>query len=355
VRPKSPFSRHSIILAEPAATERACRADDIIAPFRPAVFRFRELPMDRLHAMRVFTQVVEAGSFSRAAQALDLPAPSVSRLVQSLEAHLSARLLNRTTRSVTVTDDGLAYYDRCLRVLGEIDDMEADLGRSRRAVGGRVRISLPSSIARGIFIPALPAFLADYPDIRLDLSISDRPVDLVKEGIDCAIRVGEVALDGVVGKRAGKVQRLVCASPSYLARHGEPTTPAGLRQHVAVNYMSQATGRILPWEFVLDGAPHRVQPKGTLTVNDADAYVECGVNGLGIVHASTYLLLHHLKAGTLVPILTGYQAEPRVVHVIHMPNRHLPRKTRVFIDWFCDVFRRHEAAFREATAEAAVN
>ncbi|RKP55962.1 LysR family transcriptional regulator [Pararobbsia silviterrae] len=294
--------------------------------------------MDRLFAMKVFVRVVETGSFTRAAQALDLPGPTVSRLVQSLEAHLGARLLSRTTRSVKATEEGLAYYERCIQVLNEIEDMEADLGHSRRVASGRVRVSLPTSIAKHVLIPSLPEFFAAHPDVRIDLVISDRPVDLVSEAIDCAIRVGELNNEGVVSRTAGEVWTRVCASPAYLERYGEPKTLAELHDHIGVNYISQVTGRVRPWSFVIDGKPHAVQMKSLVTVDDADAYVECGVAGLGIVSSSSYLLQRHTRTGALKRILTQYKISPRPIHVIYMPNRHLPRKTRVFIDWFCEMY-----------------
>ncbi|WP_414444600.1 LysR family transcriptional regulator [Burkholderia sp. 22PA0106] len=294
--------------------------------------------MDRLFAMKVFVQVVDTGSFSKAALALNLPAPSVSRLVQSLEAHLAVRLLNRTTRSVRLTDDGRAYYERCVRVLDDIDEMEAGVGRSRRSASGRVRVSLPGSVAKGVLIPALPAFVAAYPDVTIDLVVSDRPVDLVGESLDCAIRVGNVISDEVVSKRAGDAWNIVCASPAYLAAHGEPATLDNLQQHIGVHYISQVTGRVQPWDFSVDGNPHALRMKSVVTVDDADAYVACGVAGLGIVCGSFYSLRPQLESGGLRRILAQYEVSPRPVHVIYRPDRHLPRKTRVFIDWFCGIY-----------------
>lgn len=296
--------------------------------------------MDRLFAMKVFVRVVESGSFSKAAAALDMPGPTVSRHVQSLEAHLGTRLLARTTRRVTVTDDGLAYYDRCVQVLGEIDDMEADLGKARDTPTGRIRVSLPTAVAKHIVIPALPEFVDAYPDVRIDLVMSDRPVDLAGEGFDCAIRVGKLHNEGVVNKRVGEVWNMVCAAPDYLERHGEPKTLADLKHHIGINYISQATGRVLPWDFLVDGEPYPVQMKSVLTVNDADAYISCGLAGLGIVSGSSYILHAHTASGELRQILTRYNVKPRPINIIYAPNRHLPRKTRLFIDWFVDVYPR---------------
>ncbi|MEX3969670.1 LysR family transcriptional regulator [Paraburkholderia caribensis] len=295
--------------------------------------------MDRLFAMKVFVRVVETSSFSRAAQALNLPAPTVSRLVQSLEAHLGARLLSRTTRSVKATDDGLSYYERCVQVLNEIEDMDASLGKARRAPAGHIRVSLPASVAKAVLIPSLPVFISSYPEIQMDIVTTDRPVDLVGEGFDCAIRVGNVINENVAVIRIGQVWNNICASPDYIERNGEPESLEDLRDHVGINYVSQISGRPVPWDLVTGGKSNYIQMKSTITVNDADACVACALAGLGLVSASWYSMRSYAQKGALKHVLRQYRVTPRPISLIYMPNRHLPRKIRVFIDWFSSTFK----------------
>src|SRR6185369_4018657 len=186
--------------------------------------------MDRLSAMQVFVRVVETGSFTKAADSLAMPKPTVTKLVQGLESHLRAKLLNRTTRRVTVTSDGAAYYERAVRLLGDLDEMDASLSSAQAATRGRLRIDVGSSAARLIIIPALPDFHARYPDIQLDLGVGDRPVDLVSENVDCVVRGGELHDQSLVARRIGEIQFITCAAPSYLARHGVPTHPSDLER-----------------------------------------------------------------------------------------------------------------------------
>jgi LysR family transcriptional regulator for bpeEF and oprC len=296
--------------------------------------------MDRFAAMRVFARVVEAGSFVKAADSLQLPAPSVSKIVQALEAHLGARLLNRTTRSISITEDGEMYFQRCLRVLAEVDDMEAELTHAKLNPKGKLKVNLPALMARATVIPALPEFFALYPDIEIEMGLSDRQVDIVEEGVDCVIRVGELEDSGLVAKRIGNMARVTCAAPSYLAKYGEPNTPGELRHHIGVNYVSSNTGRVRGWDFVINDKTEVFDMKGMIAVNDADAYVTCGLHGLGIVKGPRYTLAPYLAKGSLHEILKDYPSPPRPVSILYSPNRHLPRKIRVFVDWITDVFAR---------------
>jgi LysR family transcriptional regulator, regulator for bpeEF and oprC len=226
--------------------------------------------MDRFLAMKVFARVVEAGSFSKAADALRLPPASVSRTLQALEAHLGARLINRTTRSISITEDGEAYYERCVRVLGEVDDMEASLSHSKLSPKGNVKVSLPQVMAKSTIIPALPKFFEAYPDIGVELVLTDRQVDLVEEGVDCVVRVGAVGDVGLVAKRIGAYSQITCASPGYIAQYGEPGTLDDLDRHLAIGYVLNNSGRVRNWEFVVDGEPRTFVMKLKIAVNDGD-------------------------------------------------------------------------------------
>jgi LysR family transcriptional regulator for bpeEF and oprC len=296
--------------------------------------------MDRFLAMKVFARVVEAGSFSKAADALRLPPASVSRTLQALEAHLGARLINRTTRSISITEDGEAYYERCVRVLGEVDDMEASLSHSKLSPKGNVKVSLPTVMAKNTIIPALPEFFAAYPDIGVELLLTDRQVDLVEEAVDCVVRVGAVGDVGLVAKRVGAYTQITCASPGYIEKHGEPVSLDDLEEHLAVGYVLNNSGRVRNWEFVVDGETRIVAMKHKIAVNDGDSYIAAGVTGLGLIQSSSYTLDPLIGSGALREVLKEYPSYPRVVSVLYASNRHQPRRVRVFIDWVAELYGR---------------
>ncbi|TAM50465.1 MAG: LysR family transcriptional regulator [Paraburkholderia sp.] len=294
--------------------------------------------MDRFVAMKVFARVVESHSFVKAAESLHMAAPQVSRIVQALEAHLGARLLNRTTRSISVTDDGEAYYQRCMRVLAEVDEMEAELTHAKLNPKGRLKVNLPALVAKLIIIPALPDFFEQYPDIEIEMGLSDRQVDIVEEGVDCVIRTGELEDSGLVARRLGNMRRVTCASPAYLERYGEPKTIDDLREHIGVNYVSSNTGRVRSWDYMVGGRIETVDMRGMIAVNDVDAYVSCGLHGLGLLKTAIFPIARHLESGELKEILTGYCSPPRAISIMYARNRHLPRKVRVFADWVQALF-----------------
>lgn len=297
--------------------------------------------MDTLQAMRVFVRIVEAGSLTRAADSSGMSMPTVSKLLQTLEHHLGCKLMNRTTRKVSLTEDGHAYYQRCVNVLSEIDDMEASLSRAKVAPKGRLKINLPTALAKHLVIPALPEFVAQYPDIHIELGLTDRQVDVIGEGVDCVVRVGALADSGLVAKRIGSMTTCVCASADYLARYGTPMMIADLDQHVAVNYISGDTGRPRIWEFLVDGETKSVPMRGAVSVNDADAYVACVLAGLGLGKTALYLVEPYLRDGRLQEVLRPFNAKPRPVSLLYVPNRHLPQKLKLFIDWINALFAKY--------------
>ena len=299
--------------------------------------------MDRFLAMKVFVRVVESGSFSKAADALRLPPASVSRTVQALEAHLGARLLNRTTRSISITEDGEVYYERCVRVLGEVDDMESVLSRSKLSPKGTVRVSLPALMAKSTIIAALPEFFAAYPDIRVEMILTDKQVDIIEAGVDCVIRVGAVGDIGLVAKTIGRYSQITAAAPSYLEKYGEPNTLEDLEHHLCVDYLVSKTGRVRSWEFVVDGETRTIALGAMLAVNDADSYVACGIAGLGLIQASSYTLSSFLESGALREVLQAYPSYPRVVSILYAANRHQPRRVKVFIEWIAEVYKRQSS------------
>ena len=296
--------------------------------------------MDRFRAMQVFLRVVDTGSFTRAAETLDMPRATVTTAVQSLEAHLGVRLLQRTTRRVSVTPDGDAYAARCRLLLEELEQAEA-MFSPRQVPAGRLRISLPSRPARLLIVPALRQFCERYPQVELEISISDRPVDLIQEGLDCALRVGSLPDSSLVARRIGSMAEISCASPDYLARFGTPRTPADLASHQAVNYHAARTGRVLPWEYVVNGQCHEIVLPGTLTVDNAEAYFAAALAGFGLVQVPLYTAAPHLENGELVEVLPAYRPLPSTVSVVYPHSRHLSPRVRVFADWLEETLQRH--------------
>ncbi|WP_219909774.1 LysR family transcriptional regulator [Pseudoduganella armeniaca] len=309
--------------------------------------------MNKLQAMEVFVQVVDAGGFSRAADAMQLPKATVSTLIQQLETALSVKLLHRTTRQVTVTADGAAYYERCLRILTDVKDAEESLSRTRLSPSGRLRVDAPTGLASSILVPALPAFFERYPDIQLELGCSDRLVDLIEEGVDCAVRGGTLADSTLIARRVGVLNMLTCASPAYLAQYGTPHHPRELERHRCVNYFSAKTGKIYDWDFTRDGERIQIPLPGVIAVNDSTAYVEAGLAGLGVLQMTDYLLRDHLATGRMVQILPDWVSDPIPINIVYPQNRHLSTKVRVFVEWVAELFDSHPSMRVRALAPNA--
>jgi DNA-binding transcriptional LysR family regulator len=298
--------------------------------------------MDQIQSMRVFARVVEAGTFTRAAESLGLPKGTVTRLVQHLEARLKVRLLNRTTRRVTVTPDGAAYYERTSRLLNDLDDIEASMSNARVNPSGRLRVDVGTSVARLILIPALPDFYVRYPDNQLDLGVSDRPVDLVTDNVDCVIRGGELLEQSLVARRVGNMPLVTVASPAYLRRHGTPAHPSELEdRHTTVNYFSSRTGRPYANLFEKDGETLEISGRYQLSVNEANAALAAVLAGLGVGQIGLFGAAEHLERGELVQVLAAWTHPPIPLHIVYPPNRHLSAKVRAFVEWATELFARH--------------
>jgi LysR family transcriptional regulator for bpeEF and oprC len=302
--------------------------------------------MDRLQAMAVFVRVVESGGFTRAAEVLRMPKATVTTLVQQLEAHLGVKLLNRTTRRVNVTPDGAAYYERCARILAEVDDTETALRRTNGAVSGRLRVDVPATFGRRVLMPALPDFIARYPDVRLEVGCGDRPVDLIEEGVDCVVRGGDPGDESLVARRVGELEFVCCATPAYLAAHGVPEHPRDLAQHRCVNYFSSKTGRLFPWDFSRDGERIELSVEGPVAANDGEAYMAAGLAGLGVFQAVLLDIAEPLAAGSVRRVLADWRIDPLPVFVMYPRNRHLSAKVRAFVDWVGDLLERRTAMQR---------
>ena len=296
--------------------------------------------MDHLQAIRIFTRVVETGGFGRAALSLKMPNATVSKWVKSLEKHLGVKLLERSTRSVSVTTDGAAYYERTRHLLSELDDIEATLGRAQANPCGVLRVDMGGSTASGILIPALPAFRERYPDIQVQLSVTDRTVDLIAENIDCAIR--STADDpGLVTRRIGTLAWTTCASPAYLAKYGTPKHPREIvdKSMPVVGYFSASSGLTQPLGFRRgDEALTLEQVRHDVLVSESNAHLATALAGLGIVHALDFMVRPFIRQEKLVPILTEWEPVPLDVYVVYPPSRRYSTKVRVFADWVTTLF-----------------
>jgi LysR family transcriptional regulator, regulator for bpeEF and oprC len=296
--------------------------------------------MDRLQAMQVFTRVVDTNSFTKAAETLDLPRASVTTIIQNLESFLGTRLMHRTTRRLSLTPDGAAYYERCVRILADVEETEASFQSGNKKPHGKLRIDMPGSIGRLLVIPSLCEFHTRYPDIDLQLGLTDRPVDLLQEGVDCVVRVGELQDSSLVARKIGIFEGVTCAAPAYLQKHGNPHSLEDLDNHRAVNYFSSRTGRVIDWAFKVDGKEVEVKMKGTVSVNDADAYVTCGLEGFGLIQPALFMVLPHLQSGQLVEVLPDLKPMPMPISAVYPHSRHLSPKVRVFVDWIAELFDR---------------
>ncbi|MBI2725638.1 MAG: LysR family transcriptional regulator [Polaromonas sp.] len=293
--------------------------------------------MDRFDAMRLFTRIVELGSFTQAADDLQLPRATVTHALQQLEKRLGARLLNRTTRSVSPTPDGAAYYERCLRLLADVEEAEAVFSGDGSKPKGKLRVDLQGTQARHFVLPVIGEFCSRYPGIELEIGMGDRYVDLVREGVDCVMRAGELGDSTMVARRIAELQQVTCASREYLAANGTPISIEDLRRHRAVNFISNRSGKILPFEFLVDGVMRTVQLKGTVTVSHADAYAACCAAGLGLVQVPRYSIAPRLEDGSLCEVLPQWRPPPLPVSVLYPHHRQLSPRVRVFVDWLASV------------------
>jgi LysR family transcriptional regulator, regulator for bpeEF and oprC len=297
--------------------------------------------MDKFSAMKAFVRVVEAGTFTKAADSLDVPKAQVTRLVQSLEEELKTLLLNRTTRRVTVTADGAAYYDRAVRLLDEIEELESSMSHAKVNPKGKLRVDVPSTIANFILVPAMDDFCTRYPDIEIDIGVSDRPVDLIGENVDCALRAGKVSDPSLVARRIGDIQTLLCASPTYLKRFGVPQHPLDLEdgRHRVITYFSRG-GVHLPYVLQRGDERYEVNVRSTIAVNDYGAMLAAGLSGVGIARSAPFMTAPYEAAGTLQVVLPDWSVGVAPIYVVYPPNRHVGAKLRVFIDWAVDLFAR---------------
>lgn len=292
--------------------------------------------MDRIDSMRVFVRVVERNSFVRAAEDLELPASTVTDAIKHLEARLGVRLLQRTTRQVHITLEGEAYYRSCLSILAEIEDAESAFRGSKPR--GRLRVDVNGTQARRFIVPALAQFFAEYPDVELFLSETDRYVDVVGEGVDCVLRTGDPGDSGLVARRLALLREVTVASPDYVERCGMPASWEALDGHRMVGFHSSATGGVLPLEFRVDGACRTVSLPMSLSVSAADTYRKAAIAGLGLIQVPRYSVERQLEDDTLIELLPDTPPSPTPVYVLYPQNRQLSLRLRVFMDWVTKLY-----------------
>ena len=306
--------------------------------------------MDKLHAMEVFTRVAEAGSFTRAAERMNLAPASVSAAVQNLEALLGVRLLTRTTRKISLTDDGRAYLERSQRVLTEIAETEAALKQTQTKPQGKLRVEIPTGLGHLYVTPALPAFAERYPDVQIVMTFNDRFVDLTEEEVDVILRIGELSDSAMVARRLYEAHFIACASPDYIKRHGAPKTVRELSKHNCIGYFSASLGRSARWTFKRGTETAVHAPNGTLAVNNAEAVVDLAIAGAGIVYMLETSLFRGIRDGRLVPVLEDWDTQTFPVSALYWPSRHLSAKVRVFVDFIAELFAREVGQLQQARA-----
>ncbi len=306
--------------------------------------------MDQLLALRVFTRIAESGSFSKAADAMEVPRATATKLVQELEREVGVRLLQRTTRRVSLSPEGAAYYERASRLLSELDDMNDSAAGTGGAPRGRLRVDIGSSLASGLLIPALGDFRARYPQLRLDLGVSDRPIDLIGEGVDCVIRGGDMPDSSLVARRLADLRWVTCAAPAYLAAHGRPQHPTELLApaedagHRSIGYFSSLTGRHAPMEFERDGERFTVPTGDAISVNESTAHVTALVAGLGVGQTFRFIVEPCLADGRLVELLPEWHRPHHRLSLVHPGARHPNSRIRAFSDWVAALFSQVDAA-----------
>jgi DNA-binding transcriptional LysR family regulator len=292
--------------------------------------------MNRIEAMHIFARVAELASFTKAADSLGLPKASASTAVQHLEAQLGTQLLHRTTRRVQLTHDGQRFYERCKDVLADLDELGTMFQQAPQALSGRVRVDTNSGVARHV-VEHLPQFLREHPGIQVELSCSDRRVDVVAEGFDCVVRVGTLTDSSLIMRPLGQYRIVNCASPAYLAEHGVPQTLEDLAHHKLIHYVSVLGQRPPGFEY-MEGSECRYVPmQGVLTVNSVEAYASGCTAGLGIIQTPRVGVARLLRAGALVEVLPQYEAEPMPVSLLYAQRRNLSVRVQVFMDWLANM------------------
>jgi LysR family transcriptional regulator for bpeEF and oprC len=289
--------------------------------------------MDRFDAMRALVQVVESGSYTRAALQLNLHKATVSQQIQQLEDKLGTRLLTRTTRSVTPTEEGVAYYEHACAILQQVDEVESRLRKGTSAPAGHLRINVPAAMGRLVFAPEIRGFLERYPRITIELGCTDRAVDLVQEGVDCALRGGQLPDSRLSARRVGDLRFALCAAPHYIERHGLPSTPEDLTRHTQIGYVLASTGKVRSVTLMREGLKVEFDVPARFQTTDSAAALSAGLDGLGIVVLAEFVASHYLTSGALVRVLPGWQCPALPLQLVTPTTRKRAARVQAFMDW----------------------
>ena len=293
--------------------------------------------MESTSEMAVFVRVAETGNFSGTARAMKLTPSAVSKLIGRLEDRLGARLLHRTTRRVSLTEEGRTYYQRCLPILTAIDEAEQAISELHDEPRGLLKVNASTTFAREHIERLIPGFLAQYPELRVQLTVSEAFVNLIEEEVDVAIRIGQLPDSTLIARKLGRTRRMVVGSPSYLEQHGIPCTPDDLKNHNCI-ILTSATS-FNRWEFKGPDGPRRIEVSGNFETNNAVALLNGALGGIGLIRAGNFTLAKEIKAGRLVPVLADYEATTETnVYAVYPHGRYLSSKVRVFIDMLADAF-----------------
>lgn len=293
--------------------------------------------------MRSFVRVVDSGSFVSAAGRLNIPKSTITRHIQALEHELGVKLLNRTSRTLNLTEQGRIYYQGTLRLLESLDILDSNVQMSAMQPRGKIRVEIPNALAYCLVIPALPDFLARYPDIQIEVSVGNRTVNLIEQNIDCVIRIGELYNDSLIARSLGELPQVTCASRQYIERTGLPVHPADLALgHTLVQIVSPRTGQMVVNELYRDGQTERVSAQWQFAVNDSMGARTAALNGLGVVTTYRFLVEEYLSNGQMVELFPDWHNTPIPIHIAWPENRQLPSKVRIFIEWARSVFNAGE-------------
>ncbi len=289
--------------------------------------------MDRFDAMRAFAQVVESGSYTKAALLLNLHKATVSQQIQQLEEKLGTRLLTRTTRSVAPTAEGLTYYRHACTILQQVDEVESTLRKGANAPAGHLRVDVPVAMGRLVFAPEIRSFLERYPKITIELGCTDRAVDLVQEGVDCALRGGQLPESRLSARRVGDLRFVLCAAPHYIEKHGLPETAEDVACHNQIGFVLASTGKVRPVTLMRDGRKVEFDLPARFVTTDSAAALSAGLDGLGVIVLAEFVANHYLTSGTLVRVLPGWQCPSLPLHLVTATIRRRAARVQAFMDW----------------------
>ncbi|HTT38244.1 MAG TPA: LysR substrate-binding domain-containing protein [Burkholderiales bacterium] len=289
--------------------------------------------MDRFDAMRAYVQIVDSGSYTKAARQLNQHKATLSQQIRQLEDQLGARLLTRTTRSVAPTDEGMAYYQHACAILQQIDEVETQLRKGTSAPAGHLRVNVPVAMGRLVFAPEIRSFLERHPKITVELGCSDRSVDLIREGIDCVLRGGALADSRLAARRVGDLRFVLCAAPRYMDDHGSPDRPEDLARHHQIGFVLASTGKVRPLQLMRDGRTVELGVPARFVTTDSAAALSAGLEGLGIIQLAEFVASHYLTSGALVPVLPGWQSPSLPLHLVTPTTRKRTARVQAFMDW----------------------